>query len=323
MKSVRSEQLLSPLKPWLADLEVSEIMMNRPGELYIEKSGRIFKQNLIGLNAMHVMRMLQLIANENEKVFDSHVPLLSAQLYDQSRLQAVLPPVAKTVCFAIRKHSKQSRTWGSLMTDSYFQLGSKKPDSTSQSLTRLLEKEAWASFLRAALLARKTILIAGETGSGKTTLLGVLLAAIHKDERVIVLEDTPELPVPRLNNLALLARDDDYLAKPITLSDLLCASLRLRPDRLVLGELRGGEAYDFISACQTGHGGSMGTIHAATPQMALERLTQLYLLRSGSAFPMDLLRQLVVDTVDVVLQLSRRSGSPCLTGIYYEGVMYD
>jgi type IV secretion system protein VirB11 len=322
MKSVKSEQLLTPLKRWLTDPDVSEIMMNRPGEIYIEKSGSIFKQKVMGLHAMHVMRLLQLVANENNKVFDTHAPLLSAQLYDQSRLQAVLPPIAKTVCFAIRKHSKQSRSWESLMTSSYFRLGRARLARADQSLNRLLEKEEWSSFLRAALLRRKTILIAGETGSGKTTLLGVLLSVICKDERVIVLEDTPELPVCCLNNIALLARDDDFLAKPVTLSDLLRASLRLRPDRLILGELRGAEAYDFISACQTGHGGSMATIHAATPQMALERLTQLYLLRSGSAFPLDLLRQLVVDTVDVVVQLSRRSGRPCVTGIYYQGAMY-
>jgi type IV secretion system protein VirB11 len=323
MNTVSSEQLLAPLNPWLKDPQVSEIMMNRPGEIYVEKLGKVYKQGVIGLHAMHVMRALQLIANENDKIFDTHVPLLSAQLYDQSRIQAVLPPVSRTVCFSIRKHSQQIRAWDSLMTPAYFQLGHDQPASTEDALSALLQKEAWPSFLRAALLSRKTLLIAGETGSGKTTLLGVLLATIRKNERVIVLEDTPELPLCRHNNLSLLARDDDFLAKPVTLADLLRASLRLRPDRLVLGELRAHEAYDFISACQTGHGGSMATIHAATPQMALERLTQLYLLRSGSTFPLSLLRELIANTIDVVVQLSRRSGTPAITAIYYQGAMYE
>jgi type IV secretion system protein VirB11 len=322
MNTVTSEQLLSPLNFWLNDPDVSEIMMNRPGEIYVEKKGRITRHAVVGLHALHAMRLLQMIASENKKVFDTNVPLLSGQLHDQSRIQAILPPVSKTVCFSIRKHTRQVRTWESLLVADYFELGSKKASEAKDSLSLLLKNKAWVSFLRAALISRKTILISGETGSGKTTLLGALLSAVRRDERVIVLEDTPELPLSKQNNLSLLARDDDFLVKPVTLSDLLCASLRLRPDRLVLGELRSGEAYDFIAACQTGHGGSMATIHAATPLMALERLTQLYLLRSGSAFPLALLRNLIANTIDVVIQLSRQGGLPRMTAIYYQGVLY-
>jgi type IV secretion system protein VirB11 len=209
------------------------------------------------------------------------------------------------------------------MTPAYFSLSQDSSVEKSDSLQLLLEKADWPSFLRAALLAKKTLLISGETGSGKTTLLSVLLSAIRKDERVIVLEDTPELPISRYNSLSLLARDDDFLAKPIDLAQLLRTSLRLRPDRLVLGELRSHEAYDFISACQTGHGGSMATIHAGSPCRALERLTQLFLLRSGSAFPLTLLRELVSNVIDIVIQLSRRSGRPSVIAIYYRGEVYD
>lgn len=321
MEKVTSEQLLSPLKPWLEDPFVSEIMMNKPGEIYVEKQGKISRQGVMGLHALHIMRVLQLVANENEKVFDAHSPLLSGKLYNQSRIQAVLPPISRTVCFSIRKHSQQSRTWESLMTPEYFCMGEQA--SKEDSLRSLLEKSAWPSFLRAALLTKKTILISGETGSGKTTLLGVLLSAIRRDERVIVLEDTQELPRNTNNGLSLLARDDDFLSKAVDLSELLRVSLRLRPDRLVLGELRSREAYDFISACQTGHGGSMATIHAASPTMALERLVQLYLLRSGSSFPLQLLRDLVADVIDVVVQLSRQNGRPRVVGIYYRGKLYE
>jgi type IV secretion system protein VirB11 len=323
MEHVTSEQLLSPLKPWLNDPLVSEIMMNKPGEIYVEKEGRISRYGVIGLNVLHVTRFLQMIANENEKVFDTHAPLLSGRLYDQSRIQAVLPPISRSVCFSIRKHSEQSRTWESLMTPAYFRLGQGRTSDKVDSLQLLLEKSDWPSFLRAAQLAKKTVLISGETGSGKTTLLSVLLSAIRKEERVIVLEDTQELPASRHNSLSLLARDDDFLMKPIDLAQLLRASLRLRPDRLVLGELRSHEAYDFISACQTGHGGSMATIHAGSPHMALERLTQLYLLRSGAAFPLSLLRELISNVIDVVVQLSRRSGGPSVVAIYYRGKVYE
>lgn len=317
MNVVDSQQLLSPLKPWLENPEVSEIMMNRPGEIYVESRGEVRRHAVVGLHMLHVMRALRLVANENEKVFDAHAPLLSARLYNQSRIQAVLPPVSKTVCFSIRKHTETTRSWDELMVPDYFRLGVRQQRSQDP-LRQLLDQKKWSEFLREAVRLRKTILIAGETGSGKTTLLGTLLSVIDRSERIVVLEDTQELPPSKHNSLSLLARDDDFLQKPITLSELLSVSLRLRPDRIVLGELRGGEAYDFISACQTGHGGSMATIHAASPAVALERLVQLYLLRSGSTFPLELLRQLVKDTVDVVVQLSRRSGRPRVEDIYYQ-----
>jgi type IV secretion system protein VirB11 len=323
MSKVTSEQLLFPLRPWLEDPLVSEIMMNKPGEVFVEKQGKVSRHGVVGLHVLHVMRALQLIANENSSVFDVHSPLLSGQLYDQSRIQAVLPPISKTVCFSIRKHGKKNRSWDSLMVPEYFCLGGKKKAGTSDLLRSLLEKSNWPSFLRMALQERKTILISGETGSGKTTLLRVLLSSIRKEERLIVLEDTPELSINRPNSLSLLARDDDFLANPISLAELLRVSLRLRPDRLILGELRSDEAYDFIAACQTGHGGSMATIHASSPRMALERLTQLCLPRSGAAFPLSMLRRLVTGVIDVVVQLSRDQGRPGVTSIYYQGKQYD
>lgn len=323
MQPVTSEHLLSPLKPWLSDPLVSEIMMNKPGEIYVERQGKVSRHAVIGLHVLQVMRFLQLIANENNTVFDAHSPLMSGQLYDQSRIQAILPPVSKTICFSIRKHSHVHQSWDTLMTPEFFHLNNRADNKQDDGLVKLLERGSWASFLRVAMKARKTVLISGETGSGKTTLLSVLLSAVRRDERVLVLEDTPELPVSKNNGLSLLACDDDFLSKPISLAQLLRASLRLRPDRLILGELRSDEAYDFISACQTGHGGSMATIHASSPKVALQRLTQLYLLRSGASFPLNLLQQMVGDVIDVVVQLSRRNGRPCVVGIYYQGKLYE
>ena len=322
MSDVQSERLLTPFRSWLNDPSVREIMMNRPGEVYVEKGGVVTRHSLMCCSRLHLDRMLQLIARENGKVFDGDQPLLSGTLYDQSRIQAIYPPIADNLCFSIRKHIQSKHTWESLMVPSYFRLGGDSQHKATQMGESLLRAGDWEGFLRFAVRTRLTTLISGETGSGKTTLLGVLLSMASRNERIITLEDTRELPKKFKNGVALLTRSRKGPAGNVDMSALLRATLRMRPDRIMLGEIRGSEAYDFITACSTGHGGSMATIHAGSPEMALERLVQLYLLRSGSSYALPFLQELVGESIDVVVQLSRSSGSPAVTSIYYRGKTY-
>lgn len=319
---VDSTKLLRPLSRWMGDPAVSELMLNRPGEIYVERSGKISKYRVHEYDLITLLRLFKLLARENECVFDETQPLFSGSLLDGSRIQCVLPPVSRYPCFSIRRHTKLTVSWNSLMQPEYFQMeGISNKGNADKQITALRECR-WDDFLLGALRRRLNILISGETSSGKTTLLNVLLTKLGVDERLIVLEDTRELEVRSSNTLTLLAQDERSVAGGVDLSSLLRAALRLRPDRLILGELRGGEAYDFVAACQTGHGGSMATIHAASPSVALDRLIQLYRLRGGGSYTLSQLRDMVKHVVDVIIQVQRKNGKRSITKLYYQEHLY-
>ena len=324
-----SEGLLTPLNPFFADPRVSEILINKPQEVFVEREGKMTCHRMDALTAAHLKRLFALIANENGLPLTSASPLLSGNLFDGSRVQLVIPPAAKTFALAIRRQSVASMVLDDYRNTSFFaaaraDIGHKSPhQKTDKTLLALYHNQRWADFIASAIELKKTIVISGETSSGKTTFLNACLKAVPADERLITLEDTFELNTTHANQLALKAPKVLSSGTPaITMQDLLQAALRLRPDRIIMGELRGREVLDFISACQTGHEGSMTTLHAPNPATAINRLIQLYQM-NGVAMTYEEIRTLITGVIDIILQLKPTAGGRQLTAVWYRTALSE
>jgi type IV secretion system protein VirB11 len=252
-------------------------------------------------------RLAHQIARINHQGVSRESPLLAAILPGGARVQMVLPPATRgDVALAIRKHRLQDMTLESYFEQSALPSMRKAADDSSQ-LAALLQEQDYLGFFRAAVAARKTILISGGTSSGKTTLLNALLKEIPKHERVIAIEDTPEIRLSSDNALGLVAVAGDQGEAQVTVDDLMRASLRMRPDRLIVGELRGGETVTFLRAINTGHPGSITTVHANSPKGAFEQIAFMCMqagLGLGRLETMEYARSMI----DVVIQLDRHSG---------------
>ncbi len=265
-----SSGLLQPLTTWLSDPEVSEILLNQPKEIWIEKQGRLILHQVPEFSEAHLSRLFQLIANENQQRLSNEFPLLSGSLSDGSRVQLCLPPTSKHYAFAIRRKVVQSFSLSDYEKGHFY--GSVKRVQLHKSSESLREEEGdlidayeagdWDFFIRRAILKKKNMVVSGGTSSGKTTFLNACLKEIPSQERLVILEDTRELEVPHQNQVQLLASKGLQGEAKVTMQDLVQASLRLRPDRILMGEIRGAEILDFVSACSTGHEGSMTSIHA-------------------------------------------------------------
>jgi type IV secretion system protein VirB11 len=252
-------------------------------------------------------RLAHQIARINHQGVSRESPLLAAILPGGARVQMVLPPATRGhVALAIRKHRLQDMTLESYFEQSVLPSVRNVADDSSK-LAALLQKQDYLGFFRAAVAARKTILISGGTSSGKTTLLNALLKEIPQHERVIAIEDTPEIRLSSDNALGLVAVAGDQGEARVTVDDLMRASLRMRPDRLIVGELRGGETVTFLRAINTGHPGSISTVHANSPQGAFEQIAFMCMqagLGLGRLETMEYARSMI----DVVIQLDRHSG---------------
>jgi type IV secretion system protein VirB11 len=252
-------------------------------------------------------RLAHQIARINHQGVSRESPLLAAILPGGARVQMVLPPATRgEVALAIRKHRLQDMT-----LENYFEQSAlpsvRNAADNGPMLAALLQKQDYLGFFRAAVAARKTILISGGTSSGKTTLLNALLKEIPQHERVISIEDTPEIRLSSDNALGLVAVAGDQGEARVTVDDLMRASLRMRPDRLIVGELRGGETVTFLRAINTGHPGSISTVHANSPQGAFEQIAFMCMqagLGLGRLETMEYARSMI----DVVIQLDRHSG---------------
>jgi type IV secretion system protein VirB11 len=259
-------------------------------------------------------RLAHQIARINHQGVSRESPLLAAILPGGARVQMVLPPATRGhVALAIRKHRLQDMT-----LESYFEQSAlpsvRSAANDGPMLAALLQKQDYLGFFRAAVAARKTILISGGTSSGKTTLLNALLKEIPKHERVISIEDTPEIRLSSDNALGLVAVAGDQGEARVTVDDLMRASLRMRPDRLIVGELRGGETVTFLRAINTGHPGSISTVHANSPQGAFEQIAFMCMqagLGLGRLETIEYARSMI----DVVIQLDRHSGQRAISGI--------
>ena len=287
-----------PIQPLLEDDDITEIMVNGPSNIYIERKGKIIKTNIKFGSDEHVLRVIERIVFPLGRHIDADSPTVDARLPDGSRINAVIPPVALDgPSITIRKFSKNKLS--------------------IQQLVELKTLTApMAEFLRACVIAKFNIIISGGTGSGKTTLLNVLSGFIPDEERVVTIEDVAELQLRQEHVVRLETKSPNIEGRgAITTRDLVRNALRMRPDRIVVGECRGGEALDMLQAMNTGHDGSLTTLHANSPRDALSRL-EIMTLMSGMDLPMKVIREQVTSAIDLIVQTSRlRDGTRKVTAI--------
>jgi pilus assembly protein CpaF len=287
-----------PIQPLLDDPEISEVMVNSPKSVYIERKGKIIITGVKFENDDHIMRVIERIISPLGRRVDYESPMVDARLPDGSRVNAVIPPVAiDSPLLTIRKFGKSRFTIDQLIE--------------FDTLTRKM-----ADFLRACVLGRLNIVVSGGTGSGKTTLLNVLSSFIPETERVVTIEDSAELRLDQDHVVRMEARPPNVEGRgQVTIRDMVRNSLRMRPDRIIVGECRGGEALDMLQAMNTGHDGSLTTLHANSPRDALSRLETMVLM-SGMELPLKVIRQQIASAVDLIVHQSRlREGPRKITAI--------
>ncbi len=278
---------LSPIGELLDDDSVTEVMVNGYDEIYFERSGRLFETELRFASEDALRSAVNNVAQYVGREIDQDRPILDARLPDGSRVHAVIPPSARRGTYlTIRKFKRDT-----FRLEDFVKLGS-------------LNEEA-AEFLRIAVKLRKNIVVAGGTGTGKTTMLNAVSTAVPEEERIVVIEDSSELRLQQKHCLYLESQTADvYGQGEVTIRDLFKASLRMRPDRVIVGEVRSGEALDMVQSMISGHSGSMTTVHATTPADAMVRLETLSLM-SGVDLPVVVARSQVASAINVVVQLTR------------------
>lgn len=289
---------LGPLEDLLADDSVTEIMVNRFDEIYIERQGRLLRHPLTFTGDRAVMGVIERIVAPLGRRIDESSPMVDARLKDGSRVNAIIPPLAlKGPCLTIRKFAKRKLSAADLVS-----FGAVSP--------------AMAAFLEVCVVARKNIIVSGGTGSGKTTLLNILSNFIPSHERVITVEDAAELKLHHEHLISLESRPPNLEGKgSVLIRDLVKNTLRMRPDRIVVGECRGAEALDMLQAMNTGHEGSLTTLHANTPRDALARLETMVLM-AGMELPLTAIREQIASAVDIIVQQTRYAcGSRKITSI--------
>lgn len=297
---------LRPFEGWLDQPDVTELMVNRPGEIWIERAGRPAMERIAAPEVDETLlgRLAAQIARTTHQGVNRESPLLGAVLPGGERVQMVGPPATRAGwALSIRRHLTLDRP-----LEAY-----DRPLPPSPPQSRREDEDAEAiraqpvAFLREAVRARRTILISGGTSSGKTTFLNALLKTVPAGERIVTVEDAPEIEVAQPNAVGLVAVKGALGEAKVTVEDLLQASLRLRPDRIIVGEIRGRETASFLRAINTGHPGSFTTVHANTPEGALEQIA-LMAMQSGLALSRDETIAYARSLIDVVVQLGRIGG---------------
>jgi type IV secretion system protein VirB11 len=314
---------LAPLKEFFAQPKVSEISINRPGEIWVEIGGDMERHDMPELDLAHLKSLGRLVAQASDQKISEENPLLSATLPEGFRIQLVFPPACEpnTVAISIRK-----QTVLDFDLDQYEALGAfqntivkKEENLVDKHLRQLLDSGAVKEFIKEAILAKKNIIISGGTSTGKTTFFNAALKVIPPTERVITCEDAREITIPHIpNRVHLIASKGGQGRAMVTMQDLIEACLRLRPDRLMLGELRGKEAFSFMRAVNTGHPGSISTLHADTPQLAMEQLI-LMIMQAGLGITREQIKNYVENVINVIIQLKRgEHGMRYVSEIYFK-----
>lgn len=287
-----------PITPFLEDAEVTEVMVNGPRQVYIERHGKLELTEVTFRDNEHVLHVIEKIVAPLGRRIDESMPMVDARLPDGSRVNAIIPPLALNgPTITIRKFFRDPLTIEDLI-----RFGSLTPEI--------------AEFLKACVKARLNIIVSGGTGSGKTTLLNILSSFIPSDERIITIEDAAELQLRQEHVVRLESRPPNIEGKgAITIRDLVRNALRMRPDRIVVGEVRSGEALDMLQAMNTGHDGSLTTGHANTPRDMLSRLETMVLM-AGMDLPVKAIREQVSSAIDLIVHAGRfRDGSRKVTHI--------
>lgn len=313
---------LAPLRPFLSRPDVTDIFVQREGEVWLEAGGKTERHACGAVTAQLIARLAQHIAAANHQAVSRAYPLLSGALPGGERVQVVLASATRGFpALAIRR-----QVVSDLRLRDYAAAGSferardgrqTEPTVIDRCLAQLHSAGDYAVFLREAVVGRKNIIISGGTGSGKTTFLNALLKEIPPAERLIAIEDTPEVVLEHANAVGLVAAKGDQGEARVTVEDLLQASLRMRPDRIMLGEVRGREAYSYLRAVNTGHPGSITTVHADTCSGAIEQMA-LMVLQAGLTLTRGEIVEYVRGVVDIVVQLGRDAAGRYVSEVLYE-----
>jgi len=322
------ETYLLPFRNLFAEDGVNEIMINTPGEVWVEKGGDQRMEKFPEIDLDHLLGLGRLVAQSTDQIISEERPLLSATLPNGYRIQVVFPPACMTgsVAYSIRKGGTLN-----LSLDEYAKMGAFDSiatetvvDQNDIILSNYLKEKEFKEFLRHAVLSKKNIIISGGTSTGKTTFTNAALGEIPIEERLITVEDAREIVLHNhKNKVHLLASKGGQGRAKVTTQDLIEACLRLRPDRIIVGELRGAEAFSFLRAINTGHPGSISTLHADSPTMALEQL-KLMVMQAGLGMPPDEIKKYILAVIDIVIQLKRGSGGKrYISEIYFKGIRKD
>ncbi len=316
------DSYLLPIKQIMDREGVSEVSINRPFEAWVEIKGDMIREELPSFDLMHLKSLGRLVAQSTDQRLSEEEPLLSATLPNGFRIQIVFPPACEigSVVMSIRKPSTMQ--WS---LDDYDKMGmfdntaiDENEDKNDIILSKLLKLNRIKDFLQRAVLYKKNIIISGGTSTGKTTFTNAMLRVIPHEERIITVEDAREINLSMHPNRAhLLASKGGQGRAKVTTQDLIEACLRLRPDRIIVGELRGSEAFSFLRAINTGHPGSISTLHADTPKMAFEQL-KLMVMQAGLGISPSEITAYVKNVIDIVVQLKRGSnGKRFISDVYF------
>lgn len=318
---------LLPFDSIFAEKGINEVMVNKPGEIWIERYGELSMIPMPKLDTNHLLGLGRLIAQSTDQVISEATPLLSATLPNGYRVQVVFPPSCEpgSIIFSIRKGMAMQLT-----LDEYAKMGAfdntniqPTSDKHDEVLNDYLKQNKIEEFIKYAITAKKNILVSGGTSTGKTTFANAALTTIPMNERLITVEDAREVMLQQKNTVHLLASRGGQGRANVSTEDLIEACLRLRPDRIIVGELRGKEAFSFLRAVNTGHPGSITTLHADTPNMAFEQL-KLMVMQAGLGMPPDEIKKYIMTVIDVVVQLKRGSGGKrYVSEIYYKNFNHD
>lgn len=277
-----------PITELLDDPSITEIMVNGTNDIYIELDGKLIKDDSVSfINNDHIIRTIQRLIQPIGRTIDTSNPMVDARLTDGSRLNAIIEPLSlKGPVLTIRKFKKELAS-----IEDFLRNGTMTP--------------YMARFIEACVKSKMNIIVCGGTGSGKTTLLNVMSSFIGNDERIITIEDAAELKLEQEHVISLETRSSNYEGTgEVTIRDLVINSLRMRPDRIIVGEVRGKEAFDMMQAMNTGHEGSMTTLHANSPKDALNRLETMVLM-AGMEIPIKAIREYIENAIDIVINISR------------------
>ena len=309
-KATSVRYLLHPLEPFLDDPDITEICVNRPGEVYCERQSAWERHESPVLDLAHCRSLGVAVANyASNEISESH-PILSAVLPQGERIQVIFPPACEreTISITIRKPSRRIITIEDFNDQGFFNYVTPAVQGVTEEEKRLLSlltEKRYLAFLIDAVKAKKVIVIAGETGSGKTTFMKGLMQHVPLHERIITIEDVPELFLPNhTNHVHLFYPSEATNESPVNSQKLLKCTLRMKPDRIMLAELRGGETFDFINIAASGHGGSITSCHAGSCELTFERLALMVLQNEqGRELPFEVIQRLLYLVVDVVVHI--------------------
>lgn len=318
------QQFLGPIQEFLELDAVSEVCINAPGGVWVETAGAPGMQfhERPSITDRHIQQLAKQVAAVSRQAVSHETPLLSAALPTGERIQVVLPPCAiEGGCVSIRKQTVKNLSLGDYEDAGAFNAtvdaSTDQYNTVDEQLSATLASGDYRAFIQGAVKERKNILVSGGTSSGKTTFLNAIAKEIPNHERLITIEDTPEVELTQANRVSLIASKGDQGEARVDVQALLEASLRLRPDRILLGELRGAEAYTFLRAVNTGHPGSITTLHADSPNGAFEQLA-LMVLQADRGLGREEIMAYVKAVVDIVIQLKRTvGGERVVSEIYF------